>query len=1308
MKCTLPTQSLIITILALTLTYSFGQNLYPEDAGVVNVTQAPYFATGDGVADDTEAIQQAMNDHPDGNFIIYLPEGVYRITDRIDWPRVDENDTNCGTEQSCRYTILQGDGPDRTLIQLADNNEGYQDAKNPRALLWCGQGVAQRFRDGLRGMTVNTGQGNPGAIGVQFNANNRGGIENVVLVDGDNSGQIGIDLSYTDEIGPLLVKDVEIEGFNRGVQTFFNVNSMTFEDITLRNQRQYGFRILQQVVTIRRLTSFNSVPAVYAFNQGSYVTLLDSELNGLNGTGTAILYGTEIFIRNVATTNYGAPLKFILNGTTPINVGSGDDFIAEYTSAEPLSLCVNEKTSLSLPVEETPDIAREPISAWVSVEDFGATRGDDTDDTQAFQEALNSGAKTIYVPVTSFRRQNGFITQGTITVPATVERIIGTQGNLGGATYQLTGSSSDPIVLEDLQIESISHTADRTVVLKHVNLDEYTTDGGGDLFLEDVQLKTTTFRDQRVWARQLNYELAGQAIVNDNAQLWILGFKTERRGTRIATLNGGFTEVLGGHVYSTQSATEDPMFSVEDASVSLAGIRETNFSGDPYPNLVEETRGEVTRTYTAADGTPGGINASGWPLYVGYVASGENQAPTVEAGANNSIFLEDETYALQGQANDDGLPGNQCFVATEWSQVAGPDGATIVVPDALGTTVTFTQSGQYRFELLADDGERTARDTVAVYVYDETITTADGRGADATVYSANASFNYGGASTVDVRRNNAFTYKGYFRLDLTSLSSSDSLVLAELYLENANSNGGVVKDWTFNVFGLRELDTYGEGSLGEDWTEGELDGAEATADEITYANAPANVGDTGGAYDPVANEGGGVNNDQTVFLGTFRSRDGRSEPLTFRSDLLSDFLNNDSNGLITLIVTRVETNANVLNFASKELESLPAPTLRVAYRGSSNLMATVGEAGVSRERQANAQAWTTINLNNGYERPVVVMGPPSFNGGQPTTVRVRQAESNQFQYQLDEWDYLDGSHVSEDLGYLVVDEGTYRTEDNRTVIAARQEGITHNWTTVTFPQPFAAPPVILAQCATYNDPSAVVVRIRNRTATGFELRLQESRGQDGTHAAEQVHWVAMDSGTSETSVANVTPPVIKSDFQSVDWEKSVTSPPVLLANIQTFSGSHPVSLRYRNFAESGAEFRAEEEDATGDGTDHPNGEAVGYWVFAQPQNLYATKVSGNARIASQKTKVAPAVFESSKLSIYPNPTYNGELNLRFASEAANPSGIVRFINLSGATQWEVPVQGGSSTLNVDQLARGTYVVQVILEDQLYYQRVIIE
>ena len=68
--------------------------------------------------------------------------------------------------------------------------------------------------------------------------------------------------------------------------------------------------------------------------------------------------------------------------------------------------------------------------------------------------------------------------------------------------------------------------------------------------------------------------------------------------------------------------------------------------------------------------------------------------------------------ALTGSYTDDGLSGSS--VAVQWTQASGPNGAVIANAAATNTTVSFTQSGVYGFQLAASDGM--ASGTAQVFV----------------------------------------------------------------------------------------------------------------------------------------------------------------------------------------------------------------------------------------------------------------------------------------------------------------------------------------------------------------------------------------------------------------------------------------------------------------------------------------------------------------------------------------------------------------------------------------------------------------
>jgi len=915
---------------------------FPSDSRVVNVKEAPYLAKGDGVTDDTDAINQALADHPDGQFIIYLPAGRYMISDRLNWPEAP------GSEQSQRYTILQGVHKDSVTIQLFDGLQSYSDPADPLAMVWTGDGAAQRFRNSVRDVTLHTGSNNPGAIGVQFKANNQGGIFNVDVIAGDGQGVIGIDFSYSDLIGPLLVKNVEVRGFDTGIKTNFNVNSMTFENITLRDQHVQGIFVFQQVVTIRNLKSYNEVPAIIAENQGSYLTLIDSELNGVGAAAneTAITYGFRAFIRNCTTTGYGTAVKFDLNGTTPVTRVEGP-MIDEFVSDEGIfRTCDNVELSLNLPIRETPDAVYDDTSLWVNIEDFGAevdkTKVDDSEAIRlAMEHAQATGAETIYVPNSSFR--NGGYTMDTdVTIPPSVKRIIGCEARIIGDGRFLIAEGSDTLYVErfDAVAQGFVHDAARVLVLKNMVMrqQKYSGTSTADLYLEDVVLSEVTFRDQNVWARQLDTETENTGIINDGGKLWVLGFKTEKRGVKIKTINGGHTEVLGAHIYSIGNPTDEFMFECVESSVSLAGIRETNDFNPPtpYQNLIRVVRnGEESQVVFGE--AESGVRASGFPLFVSYVPEGPNQAPVVQAGDEIFVSIDNAIIQVAGTVNDDGLPSGDCHVNTEWLTLSGPTDAIISDPFELSTDIEFLESGFYELGLVADDGNMSTTDTIEVFVYAKRITTADhdgdgipsGMGGDASLQRRTTN-NYGAGQILRVRfdqSNGRFHRAAALKFDISTITNE--VLNAGISLEISTTNPGQIKDREYNVFALKEMAAYGTGRLDETWAEGTKDGQPADDNEIIWTNAPGLADTGGGVYDANTNSGGGVNNDQAIFLGQFSTAAGKREVIELRSEMLADMINDDTNGVITLYVLRVEPSSNLVGFASKEHPTFSPPTLYI-------------------------------------------------------------------------------------------------------------------------------------------------------------------------------------------------------------------------------------------------------------------------------------------------------------------------------------------------------------------------------------------
>ncbi|NJK30415.1 MAG: hypothetical protein HC940_09825 [Acaryochloris sp. SU_5_25] len=575
--------------------------VFPKDAGVLDVTR--YGAVPNDNKDDTAAIQKALNQQANGNRIIYLPKGTYLISDRLNWPQGDRS----GLEH--KRTILQGQSRQGTVIKLKDGAVGYQNPKAPKALIWTGESPAQRFRNAIRNLTVNTGRKNPGAIGIQFIANNQGELRDVTITSEDGQGVMGLDLSYTDEIGPMLVSHLLVSGFDYGIKSSWPTASITFENIVLNKQNVLGWENFGQTIFIKGLRSHNAVPALRNLKDSpGSVVLVDAELIGTAGASKypALQNEKQMFLRNIKTSGYANVVQHQDKGRGN-EPGVAAANVSEWLSHgdKPVTLSKSRPTSLNLPVKDPPEIPWDALGQWASPLEFGGVPNDEQDDTAAIQAAIDSGATTVYLPNGTWR------IRGNLIVRQNVRRLIGTEATLSSqdsATLQIANGKSSIVKLERLDtrgIVNLSHDSERTLVLSSLTLSgKYFNTGRGDIFIENVVGGPFYFRQQNVWARQLNQETnteetADEAkIVNDGGSLWILGLKTERAGTIIKTINQGKTEVIGGFIYSTGGSKMKPAFVNQESSLSLAGVVERNFNNQPFRIWVEAIHGGKSQTLT--------------------------------------------------------------------------------------------------------------------------------------------------------------------------------------------------------------------------------------------------------------------------------------------------------------------------------------------------------------------------------------------------------------------------------------------------------------------------------------------------------------------------------------------------------------------------------------------------------------------------------------------------------------------------------------------------------------------------------------
>jgi len=619
---------------------------------LIDVTQPPFNAKGDGKTDNTQALIAArdfiMKNHEPaycgrhllkGNYILYLPNGTYLVSDCVNhnlpvmvgdgvWANYQQHPlmtdpearnpklfpVGWSTEQNDSIIIL-GQSRDKTILRLKDNCPGFGAGAAKPVLaffrLKCGSCVNQN--NVVENLTVDTGRGNPGAIGIRWNSANTGAIRNLTVRSGDGAGVAGLMLDVMAAEG--LVEDVSIHGFDEGLSLSAGQCSiLTLEHAFFGNQKRTGMLVADFSRFAARDVIVNGAPTALRVESSGHGVILDSSFQCTNGAAAAIDLGDgHLFVRNVQTAGYEIALardgKSVL--TSPR--------VEEYVSGPTLSTEPGTPAgSLRLPIEDSPKILHEANPAnWANVDDFGALGDGVADDTPAIQKAMNSGKPAILFT------KDVYLVNGPVTIPKTVRQVSFLYGCAirtqfcEEAMFRVEEPSSEPLLLQQNAYNFggvfLDHAADRTVVLE--DMMAFFPHGGRsammmDLFLNPVKPaqyddKTNCWRlyrnatpagkpkklfvnnalgfapggpDNRfavenvtVWCRQVNTEhFHGNNFAFRRSTAWILGFKTEGGEDchSFSALDGTRLEVLGGLFFQINPQTVSYILA-RDSAVSV-------------------------------------------------------------------------------------------------------------------------------------------------------------------------------------------------------------------------------------------------------------------------------------------------------------------------------------------------------------------------------------------------------------------------------------------------------------------------------------------------------------------------------------------------------------------------------------------------------------------------------------------------------------------------------------------------------------------------------------------------------------------
>ncbi|MDJ0846368.1 MAG: Calx-beta domain-containing protein, partial [Crocosphaera sp.] len=257
----------------------------------------------------------------------------------------------------------------------------------------------------------------------------------------------------------------------------------------------------------------------------------------------------------------------------------------------------------------------------------------------------------------------------------------------------------------------------------------------------------------------------------------------------------------------------------------------------------------------------------------------------------------------------------------------------------------------------------------------------------------------------------------------------------------------------------------------------------------------------------------------------------------------------------------------------------------------------------------------TIFLDHNFNNPVIFAQPLSYNGADPSTIRITDIQNNSFSVQVQETTLRNGNshggtHTTESFSFLVVEQGIWELSDGSILEAGniKTDAITTStWENINFNHDFSDTPVVLTQVQTDNDATFVRTRQNNTTNNGFQVALEEEEAYKSSgHGSENIAWLAISPGQGNWDgnqfMAGNTGDQVTHNWHTIDFGNNFVNAPKLLGNIATFDGADPSGLRYQNLTNGNVQIMIEEDTSNDSETNHTT-ENINFLAIEADGNL---------------------------------------------------------------------------------------------------------
>ncbi|HMC78339.1 MAG TPA: glycosyl hydrolase family 28-related protein [Vicinamibacterales bacterium] len=407
----------------------------PDDPAAIHLAAPAFAVRGDGAADDSAAIQAAI-DQAGSSFsggLVFIPSGRYRLT---------------RTVYLWRGVRVVGYGATRPVFVLGDDTPGFQQGVGVMVMFTGGGPVApvlpsgpagapgqagggrgggrgrvpfpppgsvppdERIADanqgtfypGMTNIDFAIGRGNPAAVAIRFHVAQHGILNHMTF-------DVGSGLAALTQIGNE-VQDLHIRGGRFGILTENTSPYWPFVvvDSVFEGQREAAIREYMAGLTVVR-TTFRNVPVGIEIARAYSDQLWVKDSRFENVSGAAVLISneknamTQVGFANVACAGVPVFARFRESGKTV--AGRGASYLVASFShglAVPLGGSGEIETRYdaaplaAMPAPMAPAIRPLPGSdAWTNVRALGVKGDGQTDDTDAIRKAIEAH-RVLYFP----------------------------------------------------------------------------------------------------------------------------------------------------------------------------------------------------------------------------------------------------------------------------------------------------------------------------------------------------------------------------------------------------------------------------------------------------------------------------------------------------------------------------------------------------------------------------------------------------------------------------------------------------------------------------------------------------------------------------------------------------------------------------------------------------------------------------------------------------------------------------------------------------------------------------------------------